>query len=747
MTAAREAMRLAAGGAGSLRRAFLALVLYHLVALPLAWEYSYAGFAGAVLLAGLAVAAVPREGRRQALAEALVFLYVLNARQKSLDAPPLWQFITAAAALAGYPALARLAAGLPWRRGLPAGILALVLAALLDPNLLPAWRDFTVRYESPPLAASADRIPYLRVWVGDLDGDGRDEVAVPVEAPWRPDQGQLAPPARSYPYRILEFEGGSFVWRSPRPADRLADVVQPDPILTPPLRPVLLSSREDVALAFRLPPDLFRLAAVLSDPGTLPLALLGETLSALTAPRPAAAGRTPDPAPPREEPWRSALADAVGPPAALAAWEAAAPDLDGDGNADSLVNVPDGGALMWGSAGAAPLWWAPDAGFRFEDYGRLGREPAAIIASAKGRWGPDPRRYPAAYRPVAGGDGETAGGAAADGGRDRGPAAVLARDWKLFVPGLLFPRLLDVDGDGQKELVATLYGRHRVVILARHGWPVATAAWLVLALHLCLALPRRWLRACAFGLAVLAAVCTAAWPSPGRSLPGGSPPSRNLQAASLPAPEGPSLLQKAAAAVGRAGPYQYQAQVITYVRGGRQQIDLAGGGNGSRARVQAAFLGTAYGLYREGDVVYLHDGWRWDRRTVPGASPPPPGRSLATFSSLASSVRLLPGEEIVVRTPCRVLVATVPGAALAAAVRGLPGVTPAGAAAVAAGRYTLVVWVGTKDGLVRQFQLLAAAPVARASVVYQKFLLTFTGFGAEQVRLARPRDLPTVDTR
>ncbi len=735
-------LRLTAEAAGPLWRAALALALYHLIGLPLAWEYSYAGFAAAVLLAVAAVAAVPRGRRWQALAEGLVFLYVLNARQKSLDAPLTWQVVAGAAALIGYPTLARLAAGLSWRRGMAAGVLALALAAVLDPNLLPAWRDFAVRYESPPLAGSADRIPYLRLLVGDVDGDGRDEVVAPVEAPWQPDQGQLPLTARRYPYRILEFEGGGFHWRSPRPADRLPLLVRPDPVLTPPLRPALLSSEEDMALGFHLPADPFRQAALLSDPGRLPLALFAETVSALATDPPAGEGLAPPAV--GLEPWRATAARAAGPAAGLAAWEAAAADLDGDGRADSMVNIPDGGALVWDTGRGIPSWWAPDMSFRFEDYGRLGGAPPAIIASAKGRWGPDPRRYVAAFRAAASGSPGATTPSRPDGAPARADKGVLlARQWKLFVPGLLFPRLLDVDGDGKRELVATAYGRHRVVILARHGWPVTSLAWLLVAIHLTAALPRRWTRFLAVGLMAATAGLAPRWSSPGLSLPGGSPAAWRLQAASPAGDRG--LLERAAAATGRAGPYQYQAQVITYVRGGRNQIDLAGGVDGRRARVQAGFLGTGYGLYQEGNTVNLHDGRRWHRSTVPGAAPPPLDRSLAILAALATDVRLLPDTEIIVRTPCRVLVASVPAGSLASLPGGGP-VAASAAEALAAGRYTLVAWVGASDGLIRQLQLLAAAPLRDGGAVYQKFLLTFTGFG-DQVRVARPRDLPTVDTR
>lgn len=709
--------------AGTAARAALALAFYYWITLPLAWEYSYAGFLLAALLGGAMVLAVPRGRRARTLAEALVFLYVLNVRQKTADAPAAWQAATVLVALVAYPALARLAAGLRWRRGLASAVLALAVSAALDPNLLPAWRDFRVRYESPPLVNPVDRIPYFRTIVADLDRDGRSEVVVATEAPWQPDQAQFPVPQRHYLYRVLAHERGGFLLRPPRPEERLVSVVKPDPVLTPPLRPRLRASGPETALSFRLPEDPFASATLLADPGRLPWAFLADTADALAGAPPSPGRGTVAP------PWHDAVARVAGPAAAGAAWTAATADVDSDGAVEDLVNLPDGGGLVWSRRAGAPLWWAPDASFRFEDYGSLGGQPPLVLASAKGRWGPDPRRYLAGY------------GLASAEGLPR-----LERRWKLFVPGLLFPRLADLDGDGRPELVATAYGRHRLVVLEPHGLPMAALTWVAVLAHLAGLLPGRRgpLRALALAAGLAALILglggAAFLPDPARALPGAEPWA--WLAGARRAPEAGEMVRGALAAADRVSTYQYQAQVITYVGGARNQLDLAGGVAGARARVQVAFLGAGYGFYQEGSRIYLHDGRRWHRITRPGAAPPPLAASLAALPWPASGYLRLPGEEIVARTRCLVLVTELSPAAVAAA-------APAPRAAVdllRSGRYTLLLWVGKDDGHVRQIQTLAAVPLPDGRTVYQKFLLTFTGFDSPAITVARPPDLPLVDT-
>lgn len=714
--------------------AFLAFTFafYHLLALPLILEYSFLGIAAAGSLAAALLFSLPRGRRAEPAALALAFLYALAAARRLEPEGVGLRALALAALLVAYPALAWLAARVPWRRTALAVAVAAAMGTGFPTDLAPALTGFYPKWVSPRLA-DEPRLPFLAHALADLDGDGTAEIAVAGTAPARAGSPRGPLTGRRFAYRAFRWDGRGF-----RPVDldgearrRLAAVLPHDSPATPPLALAWERGADGApAFGFALPADPFALAGAAAAPGYLPgtlLALALRDVDESLASRRAALGENGASAPsgpaPVRAPGRRDLA--------LVAAEA---DVDGDGRPERLIDYPDGGAAILAADGRL-LWQAPNSSFRFEAVGPLGagRQPE-IIAGDKGFIGFDPRRYLGGYR-------------LAEDGR-------LVREWKVFVPGVVNPALGDVDGDGQNELVFNLYGTHRLVVLERHGLPVAGAAYaatfLVVGWNL-----RRGGRRNALGPAAAAAflaLVLAGGPAatPARSLAAGAGP-RQPDAGAEPFPDAARLLGEAVRRTAEVTSFQYEGQTVTYLGKRRNQVDYAGIVAPGEMRGLTSLWGETYDLYRRGDRVYLYDRRerRWAGRALAGFAPPASlGETLAALPAMSEGARILPRPEIVARTPSRVLVLHPTAEQVAALLP--PGLAPAAGPlpdALRQGSYRLMVWVGERDGRLRQIQLLASLPVPGAGVLLQKTLIKFWGFDEAAAALQRPDParLPAVD--
>lgn len=731
--------------ARSLAATVLGFAFYYFLALPLILEYAFAGTVAVVALALGLVFAVPRPRRAETVALVLTFLFTLEAVGRLGDQPTALRFGGMVFLLLAYPTLARLAAHVPVRRSLPAVIAAGALAGILSPALYPALTEFTPRWVSPPLTGQT-KVPFFTPVVADLDGDGRAEIAAVTGTGGTP---QTPLTAYGFAYRIFRWDGRRFAeMQAPQGTEpgrrltrRLAVMIRNDH----PAAPALFTAWSGgdpgglPAFAFRSPvTDPFTaVAQAAAAPGRLPFAALGLTLRTIEASHDAWTAMEQRYGNPADRPELAPLAsdrDVL-----LVARET---DVNGDGWPERLINRPDQGAFITEpSRSATPLWEAPNPSFRFEDAGRAGdgRE-ASILAQDKGFWGLDERRYLGAYRLE---------------------DTRLARLWKVFVPGIVNPVLADVDGDGRNEIVASLYGTQRIIVLAKHGLPVTAAAWAATLTALLLPLARRLRGANAAGtrpadvtgtrpvdvtgaavIALAVVVIAGRLPSPALSLASGRPP-EPPDAGAQPDPGAARVLAEAVRRMEDVDRYSFQGETLSYV--GKRRVPVAFGGvvapGGMRA--YASIWGDTFDAYRRGDLLYLGRK-TWHGRAV-GTSPPSSlGASLAYLPTLAGNARRLPDTELVARTRCRVYALYPDTAAVKAlfpaALAPSPGFWDSGRVP---GRFLIKVWVGEKDGLIYQVQTIFDLPLAEAAGLRQKTLLKFANFNDPAAEVKVPEELST----
>lgn len=99
------------------------------------------------------------------------------------------------------------------------------------------------------------------------------------------------------------------------------------------------------------------------------------------------------------------------------------------------------------------LFTSPDTSLRFEAFSNLQEEAAEeIIALSKSQVRHNPLRYLTGFTYTEEG---------------------LKQNWKTFV-SFINVRAADLTGDGQNELVASIYGTHKIFVLKKHGLPVYT---------------------------------------------------------------------------------------------------------------------------------------------------------------------------------------------------------------------------------------------------------------------------------
>lgn len=711
--------------------ALLAFVFafYYLLALPLAFEYSFLGIAAAGLLTAALFLSLSPARRAETAAVALAFLYTLAAARRLEAEGPGLRAAGLAALLLAYPILGWLAARIPWRKTALAVAAAALASTACNVDLAPALTGFYPAWVSPRLA-DEPRIPFLAHSLADLDGDGTLEIIGAGAAPGRAGSKREPLPERRFSYRAFHWDGRGF-----RPARldaagerRLAAAAGNNYAVTPPL--ALTWERADAgpAFGFNLPADPFALAGAAATPGRLPASLLALTLRDVADSLDAHAAVAPQDAGPKP-PAPAAVQALNRRDLALVAADA---DVNGDGRPERLIDYPDGGAAIL-AAGGRILWQAPNASFRFEAVAPAGRGRAPeIIATDKGFAGFDPRRYPGGYHLA--GDGR------------------LVRDWKVFVPGAVDPVPGDVDGDGRNELVFSLYGTHRLVVLKRHGLPVTGAVYALTFLVIGWNLRRRGrntLLPAAAG-ALLALVLTGGpVATPARALPSG-PGLRQPDTGAAPFPDGPRLLAEAVRRTGEVTRFQYEGQTVTYLGERRTQVDYAGTVAPGEMKGLTSLWGETHDLYRRGDQVYIFDRRmrRWQGRALTGSAPPATlGETLAALPALAREVRVLPRTEIVARTPSRVLVLYPQPEKVAALLP--PGLAPAAGPmrdALMNGKYRVMVWVGEQDGRIHQVQFLASLPAPDAGVLLQKTLIKFLKFGdTPPLERPEPGRLPSTD--
>lgn len=723
--------------AWSIPAALFGFVFYYFLALPLILEYS---LAGVLIATGLAIAllyGLPRGKRLPTLALVLAFLLTLEALGRISEEPAALRLAVAAVLLLGYPLLARLATGLPWRLSLPVVLMAVLLAGTLSPALYPALTGFSPQWVSPPFRGQT-KIPFFTPVVADLDGDGKAEIAAVTSDPPRASATTLLTAFR-FEYRVFRWNGSRVVPVDPgslsaAAKSKLASFARNEHPAMPALTTAWSTAPDGLPMfTFRPAVDPFAAAAA-ADPARLPFATLGLTLREVEAAHSSWAAMEQGYGNAADQPGMNGLASNR--EVLLVNREL---DVTGDGRPDRLVNRPDQGAHIEGAPGAPPLWEAPNASFRFEDAGRVGDSPdTVILAQDKGAWGLDPSRFLGAYR--------------LEGNR-------MVRLWKVFVPGIVNPVLADVDGDGRNEVVATMYGRQRVIVLKKHALPVVGAAW-ALTLGLILwprgrrflgtARPASRLLVPAAALLVAAVTVAAAsrLPSPARTLASGEPPAP-VDAGAQPDPGAALAVSQAVLRMEGVRRYSFQGESLTYV--GERRLQATFGGmvaEGRQMRAFASIWGDTYEAYRNGNQIYL--GRRvWYPQTVSGPElPPSPSVSLSYLEDMAGTARSLPGTELVVRDVCRVYVLypdaetvkkLIPAALAPSASFWDTGRVP--------GQFVVKVWVGEKDGLIHQLQTVFDLPLQEASGLRQKTLITLWNFNSPDVVVKPPDGVPDGDGR
>lgn len=724
-------MKIARDVALSLLTALFGLAFYYFLAIPLIQEYAFAGVLAVLALAISLFLALPRPHRLPSLALVLAFVLTLEALGNLSEQPLTLQLTAAAVLLLAYPVLARLAAGLPVQRSLPAVLVAVVLAQSLNPLLYPALTEFSPQWVSPRLS-SQTKLPFFTPVVADLDGDGKAEIAAPVS---RPEQAAAALLTDvRFSYQVFRWNGSQVAPVDPAGLSaaakaRLAALVRNEHPALPALSTAWSTGPDGLPVfSFRPAVDPFAAAAA-GDPGRLPFATLGLTLREVEAAHSSWAAMQQGYGNTDVQPGMNGLnsnRDVL-----LVAREL---DVNGDGRADRLINRPDSGAYVEDGAGAGTLWEAPNTSFRFEDAGPVGTFGGPLIlAQDKGIWGFDPSRYLGAYRME---------------------GATLARVWKVFVPGIVNPKLADVDGDGQNEVVAALYGRQRVMVLKKHALPVSAAAWTLALGALLWLLGRRFrtagrpasrllLPAAALAAAVAVVAVGSRLPSPAQTLASGEAPAA-FDAGAQPDPNAALAVAQAVQRMESVQRYSFQGESLTYT--GERRLQATFGGmvaDGREMRAFASIWGDTYEAYRSGNQMYL--GRKvWYPQTVSGPGlASSPAASLAYLADIAGTARSLPGTELVVRDVTRVYV-LYPDASL---VRQMidPAIAPPASfwdPGRVPGRFFIKVWVGEKDGLIHQIQTVFDLPLQEASGLRQKTLVTLWNFNSPAVVVKPPDGVP-----
>ncbi|WP_066633878.1 hypothetical protein [Desulfolucanica intricata] len=127
-------------------------------------------------------------------------------------------------------------------------------------------------------------------------------------------------------------------------------------------------------------------------------------------------------------------------------------DVDGDGADELLVSSSYSRILKPLDNGKWDILWAArSSSFRFEDLAATGAgNQPELITLDKSTLDINPLRYLTGYEYSENG---------------------LKRKWKSFI-SLINVRAGDVDGDGQKELVGSIYRSHKLYVFERHNLPV-----------------------------------------------------------------------------------------------------------------------------------------------------------------------------------------------------------------------------------------------------------------------------------
>lgn len=128
-------------------------------------------------------------------------------------------------------------------------------------------------------------------------------------------------------------------------------------------------------------------------------------------------------------------------------------DLFKDGRQELMIDYPFAAIFAPKDNGTWDvLWRTDDKVFRFDDVGSFTKsENEEIIAESKSAVRANPTRYLTSYHYSPEG---------------------LVQNWKILFPNLINVQFADVDGDGQNELVTTLYGQHKIFIWKKHDIPV-----------------------------------------------------------------------------------------------------------------------------------------------------------------------------------------------------------------------------------------------------------------------------------
>lgn len=403
-------------------------------------------------------------------------------------------------------------------------------------------------------------------------------------------------------------------------------------------------------------------------------------------------------------------------------------DVTGDGYDEILmssIHVPSR-ILRPAPGGEWETLWAAradDLTFRFETVidGEDEGDPPTLIVQRRSLVREHPLRYLTGYRL----EGDT-----------------LQLDWRSLIT-LVDVHPMDVRGDGRPELVGTRYGEHRFVVLARHGWPVVSGLWALIALGAVYVLKRRHDRGMALigsrpVLAISLALLLFASLGWARVAHDGSYPSAPHEAdlsyrdrGAREATDGvdaADAIPEAIAASRAEDRFWYTGWVATYH--GKRQINAMFDGmmhlpEGYVANVR--INANPLRLFRWDDRLYSEERGIW-RREGDAEHPLEPLGDFAWLEALAPGLEG-PYEGAVLGVPARVYSGTIPMSEWLQAVGDAAGAADEGAKFMTQGRVEVEVLVDEGSGRLVEYRLGFEAPMPSVGWFRQETFFRLYRFG------------------
>ncbi len=146
----------------------------------------------------------------------------------------------------------------------------------------------------------------------------------------------------------------------------------------------------------------------------------------------------------------------------IASSEFSVADADGDGDDEVFVSSSYSRIIKPRSEGDWEiLWTATDTNFRFADFiAAESGENNELITLDQSAVIMNPDRFHLRFLT----------------GYEWDSALGLKRDWRTFL-SFIHVNAADVDGDGEEEIVASIYNTHKIYVLEKHSYPVNEILW------------------------------------------------------------------------------------------------------------------------------------------------------------------------------------------------------------------------------------------------------------------------------